>query len=79
MFSFVGPDAEMCIRLSQKDIAAYGDNNPNDPVIRYGSVMNGYVGIPDAPLLDEPQLVEWFAKSVGFDRGLKPKPTKKKN
>ncbi len=77
MFSFVGPDAEMCIRLSKDDIAAYGEVYANDPVIRYNSVMNGYVAVPDALLNDEPTLAEWFAKSVGFAQTLKPKPTKK--
>lgn len=79
MFSFVGPDGEMCIRLSKDDIAAYGDHYPNDPVIRYNSVMNGYVAVPEALLKDEPALTDWFAKSVKCAEGLKPKLTKKKN
>jgi hypothetical protein len=34
MFSFVGPDGEMCIRLSKADIDAYGTVYSNAPVIR---------------------------------------------
>ncbi|WP_342076582.1 hypothetical protein [Yoonia sp. SS1-5] len=77
MFSFVGPDGQMCIRLSKVEIADYGRDYPNDPVIRYNSVMNGYVAVPDALLDDEGALTGWFAKSVAFARTLKPKPTKK--
>ncbi len=79
MFSFVGPDGEMCIRLSKEGIAAYGADYPNDPVIRYNSVMNGYVAVPEALLRDEATLADWFAKSVIFAGTLKPKSTKKKN
>ena len=79
MFSFVGPDGEMCIRLSKDDIDAYGEHYANDPVIRYNSVMDGYVAVPEGLLKDEAVLAEWFAKSVTFANELKPKPTKKKN
>lgn len=79
MFSFVGPDGELYIRLSKDDIAAYGNDYANDPVIRYNSVMDGYVAVPEALLASEVTLAEWFAKSVGFANSLKPKPTKKKN
>ena len=77
MFSFVGPDGEMCIRLSKPDIATYGTTYSNAPVIRYNSVMNGYVAVPEALLNDLPALQDWFARSVAFAQTLKPKPTKK--
>jgi hypothetical protein len=79
MFCFVGPDGEMCIRLSKADIAAYGADYSNAPVVRYNSVMDGYVAVPEALLLNEATLVEWFDQSVRFAETLKPKPTKKKN
>ena len=79
MFSFVGPDGEMCIRLSKDDIAAFGQDYDNAPVIRYNSVMNGYVAVPAELLADEEALARWFAKSVAFAGTLKAKPTKKGN
>lgn len=79
MFSFVGPDGEVCIRLSKPDIADFGIDYANDPVIRYNSVMQGYVAVPENLLENEIALAEWFAKSVAFARDLKPKPSKKKN
>ncbi len=78
MFSFVGPDGEMCIRLSKEDIAAYGGDWDNAPVIRHNSVMNGYVAVSQALLDDEARLAGWFDRSVAFARTLKPKPTRKK-
>jgi TfoX/Sxy family transcriptional regulator of competence genes len=78
MFSFVGPDGEMCIRLSKDDIEEFGGVYDNAPVIRYNSVMNGYVAVPEALLRDEAQLGQWFARAVNFANGLKPKPTTKK-
>ena len=77
MFSFVGPDGVLCIRLSKDDIDAYGLAHSNAPVIRYNSVMQGYVAVSDALLSSEAELAGWFAKSVEFARGLKPKPSKK--
>ena len=77
MFSFVGPDGELCIRLSKDDIAAYGETHSNAPVIRYNSVMHGYVAVSEALLGQPDELADWFARSVAFARSLKPKPTKK--
>ena len=78
MFSFVGPDAELCIRLSKEDIARYGINFDASPVIRYGSVMNGYVAVSEALLRDPDELSLWFDRSVEFARALPVKATTKK-
>ncbi|MEJ8561461.1 hypothetical protein QTO30_09705 [Yoonia sp. GPGPB17] len=79
MFSFVGPDGEMCIRLPKDEIVAFGKDYANDPVIRHNSVMDGYVAVPKDLLHNYATLTVWFAKSVAFANGLKSKPTKKKN
>jgi TfoX/Sxy family transcriptional regulator of competence genes len=79
MFSFVGPEGELCIRLSKYDKTAFGDQFGDEPVVRYNSVMDGYVTVPDELLTDHDLLAAWFAKSVAFAADLKPKPTKKKN
>ncbi|MEY1556618.1 hypothetical protein AB3Y40_13380 [Yoonia sp. R2331] len=78
MFSFVGPDCEMCLRMSKDDIADYGADWDASPVIRHNAVMNGYVAVSDALLADEVALAAWFSRSVAFAGTLKPKPTKKK-
>lgn len=78
MFSFVGPDGEMCLRMSKVDIVAFGEVHDASPVIRYNSVMNGYVAVSEGLLADEGELTGWFARSVRFAETLKAKPTKKK-
>jgi hypothetical protein len=78
MFSFVGPDAELCLRLSSDDIAAFGQVYDASPVVRYNSVMRGYVAVSQALLLNEAELSGWFSRAVAFARTLKPKPTKRK-
>ena len=78
MFSFVGPDGEMCLRLSKDDIAAFGAQHDNAPVIRHNSVMNGYVAVAQSLLDDETELADWFDRSVQFARTLKPKATTRK-
>lgn len=75
MFSFVGPDGEMCLRLSPEDTAVFGETWDIAPVIRYKSVMRGYVAVSAALLRDEATLAQWFAKAVSHARTLKPKPT----
>lgn len=77
MFSFVGPDAEMCLRLSEADITAFGAGHSADPVIRHNSVMKGYVAVSDELLANDAELASWFAKSVAHAGTLKPKPTRK--
>ena len=78
MFSFVGPDGEMCLRLSKEDITAFGTAHDASPVIRYNSTMHGYVAVSEALLADETELAGWFAQSVAHGQNLKPKPTTKK-
>ena len=78
MFSFVGPDGEMCLRLSSEQIAAYGAEWDASPVLRHNSVMNGYVAVSQSLLDDEASLAQWFAQSVAFAQTLKPKASTKK-
>lgn len=77
MFSFVGPDGVLCLRLSKDDIVRFGAHYSNAPVIRYNSVMDGYIAVPHTLLADSKELLNWFARSVAFAQTLKPKPTKK--
>ncbi len=73
MFSFVGPDGELCIRLSKGHIEAYGQSHSAEPVIRYNSVMRGYVAVSKDLLADEDELQMWFSRSVAHAETLKPK------
>lgn len=79
MFSFVGPDAEMCLRLSKENVALFGAEHDASPVIRHNAVMRGYVAVSKGLLRDEEELSLWFSRAVSDARALPAKPTKKKS
>ena len=74
MFGFVDAEDRLCFRLSPADRPGFPDTSD---VLQYGRVMKDYVAVPDALLADEAALAAWFARSVDYARGLKPKPTKR--
>lgn len=78
MFSFVGPDGQMCLRLSKDDIVTFGAEWDASPVIRHNATMKGYVAVSPSLLAKEAELATWFARSVAFAQTLKAKPTTKK-
>lgn len=78
MFAFVDGSGELCMRLSKEDRAAYAEaGHDASDVIRYNSVMRDYVAVSPELVADEAGVKDWFERSVGFARALKPKPTKK--
>jgi len=77
MFSFLDADGSMALRLSKELGEEFLMAYESGPVIQYGSVMRGYVSVPDELLEDSAQLVEWFDKAYEWIGTLEPKPTKK--
>jgi hypothetical protein len=77
MFSFLDADGSMALRLSDELGEEFLEGYESGPVIQYGSVMRGYVSVPDELLRDTAQLVEWFDKAYEWIGTLEPKPTKK--
>ncbi len=77
MFSFLDIEGGMALRLSdelrEEFLSAYGGG----PVIQYGSVMQGYVSVPDNLLGNTDELTAWFMKSYNWIGTLEPKPTRK--
>ena len=63
--------------LSDDLVAEFRSQHESGPVIQYGSVMRGYVSVPDDLLSDTDELTEWFERSRSWIRTLEPKPTKK--
>jgi hypothetical protein len=47
------------------------------PVVQYGSVMQGYVSVPDDLLRKTDEIGDWFDKSYDWIGTLEPKPTRK--
>jgi hypothetical protein len=78
MFSFLGKDGVLGIRMSKEDKAAFEDIYNSPPFIQHNSVMNGYVSVPQGLLEDTDELFTHFNKGIAFIKTLKPKPSKKK-
>lgn len=74
MFSFVGKQDVVAIRLSKEDQDKFlGKYETPYPVKQYGANMRGYVELPDELLGDTKKAVTYFKKSLDFVRALKPK------
>ncbi len=76
MFSFLDADGAMAIRLSDELADEFLSRYESGPVIQYGSVMRGYVSVPDDLLLDTDEIGSWFEKSLEWIGTLEPKATK---
>ena len=77
MFSFLDTDVKMALRMSDEMREEFLELYVSGPVVQYGSVMRGYVSIPDELLDDGEALAEWFERSHAWVGSLPPKPTKK--
>ena len=77
MYSFLDADGGMALRLSDELKNDFLSAYESGPVMQYGSVMRGYVSIPDELLSDAETLGSWFEKSFEWIGTLEPKPTKK--
>ena len=77
MFSFLDGNGMMALRLSDELTAEFVSRYESGPVMQYGSVMRGYVSVPDSLLSDPEELGTWFAKAFDWIGTLEPKATTK--
>jgi len=77
MFSFLDVEGAMALRLSDEQADEFLSRYDSGPVIQYGSVMRGYVSVPDDLLSDTGELGSWFEKAYVWIGTLEPKATKK--
>ena len=77
MFSFLDGGGAMALRLSDELTEEFHAKYESGPVIQYGSVMRGYVSIPDDLLSNTEELALWFEKAHAWIGTLEQKPTKK--
>ena len=77
MFSFLDVDGTMALRLSDELRDEFLARYESGPVVQYGSVMRGYLSIPEDLFKKTDELREWFDKSYNWIGTLEPKPTKK--
>lgn len=79
MFSFLDREGAMALRLPEELADEFLSRYESGPVMQYGSVMRGYVSIPDELLSDPAELGSWFTKAYDWIGTLEPKPTKKQS
>jgi len=77
MFSFLDVDGTMALRLSEELRDEFLARYESGPVVQYGSVMRGYLSIPEDLFIKTDELREWFDRSYNWIGTLEPKPTKK--
>ena len=78
MFSFLDKEGKLSIRLSKEEQELFLKKYNAELSIQYGSVMRGYVVVPDDMMDKFKTLSKYFGMSYDFVSSLKPKPTKKK-
>ena len=78
MFSFLAADGSMALRLSEELGEQFQSEYESGPVMSYGSVMRGYVSVPEELLANPAELAAWFDKAWDWIGSLPAKPTKKK-
>jgi len=79
MFSFLDVEGTMAIRLSDELADEFLSRYDSGPVLQYGSVMRGYVSVPDDLLSDTEELGSWFEKAYEWIGTLEPKAKKKQS
>jgi len=78
MFSFLDKDGAMALRLSDEQAERFRSEYDSGPVTQYGSVMHGYVSVPEDLLERTAELAAWFDESFEWTGTLPPKATKKR-
>jgi hypothetical protein len=78
MFSILGKDGVLCLRLPERARDAFVAKYKTKPVIMYGTLMKEYVAVPDALLAKTAQLKPYFDASYAYAESLRAKPTTKK-
>jgi hypothetical protein len=78
MFTILGADGVMGLRLSPSDREAFVAAHGAGLYEAYGAVMKEYAAVPPALLADTAALAPWLAKSWAYAQTLKPKATTRK-
>jgi hypothetical protein len=75
MFSFLDPDGRLALRLPEELQENFTSRFKSGPVSQHGSVVKGYVSVPDDLLQNPHELSGWLEKSYEWIGTLKPKRT----
>ena len=77
MTSYLAPEGSLVLRLSPVDRARFLEENETTLHTAYGVVQKEFVDVPDALFEDTAATQPWFAASVDWVAGLKPKATRR--
>ena len=77
MSSYLAVDGTLVLRLTASDRAAFLAQYESGLHEAYGTVQKEYVDVPPDLLEATDDLAPWFAASVRYVGGLRPKPTKR--
>ena len=78
MYSYLSKDGFLALRLPEKTRIDFLEKYKANLVISYGIVQKEYVHVPDTLIKKTSELKPYFAASLRYAEGLKPKPGKKK-
>ena len=73
MFSQINKDGQLGIRFSKKQQQAYFEEFDTGPFLSYGSVMRGYVLMPDWIWEDQVKMEELLNEGFDYVNTLEPK------
>ena len=77
MFSFMDASGALFLRLSPQDQTAHDAAFNTGPVLQHGSVMRGYVHLPQSVWQDDRAMARLIAACLRNAQSLKPKPKAK--
>jgi hypothetical protein len=75
MSSYLDETGRLVLRLSAEHRTAFIARHETGLHEAHGTVQKEYVDVPPALLDATDELTPWFARSVGYVGGLRPKPT----
>ena len=79
MTSYLDAPGSLVLRLAPDDRRRFMETYGTTLHTAYGVVQSEFVDVPDGLFEDTDALVPWFAASIDWVAGLKPKPTKRKS
>jgi len=77
MTSYLTDSGSLVLRLSPEDRARFLAEHQTGLHVAYGVVQKEYVDVPDSLFADTAALTPWFAASLAWVGGLKPKATRR--
>jgi hypothetical protein len=79
MFSYLSQSGAMALRLPEDVREEFLKKYKTTLFLAYGHIQKEYVTVPDALLRNTKELKKYLALSYEHAKGMKPKPTSKKN